>query len=145
MTSEKVIEQARRDLLKAGINPSIQRLKIYTLLCRANSHPTADAIHCQLIKEIPTLSKTTIYNTLGLFHRKGLVQGITIDENEVRYDANTTPHAHFKCERCGCILDVPIDFSHLCDCLSCRHRIREHHIYLKGLCAECAEQRSMLS
>ena len=139
MTSETVIEKARRDLVKAGINPSIQRLKIFALLYRVHSHPTADTIHCRLIKEIPTLSKTTIYNTLGLFQRKGLVKGITIDENEVRYDADMSPHAHFKCEQCGCILDVPIDFHTLCDCMNCNHRINEHHIYLKGVCRECVE------
>jgi Fe2+ or Zn2+ uptake regulation protein len=139
MMSETIMETARRHLMNAGINPSIQRLKIYAYLSQVHNHPTADAIHCRLVQDIPTLSKTTVYNTLSLFQRRGLVQGITIDENEVRYDADTSPHAHFRCERCGRIFDVPIDFATMSNCLDCEHQIKSYHVYLIGLCKECLE------
>jgi Fe2+ or Zn2+ uptake regulation protein len=134
-----MFQQARFKLQQAGINPSIQRLKIYELLHSSQNHPTVDSIHNQLVQIIPTLSKTTIYNTLNLFQQRGLVRRITIDENEVRYDADITPHAHFKCTMCERIIDVPVNSVSFAECMNCPHRINEEHIYLKGICRSCLE------
>ena len=53
-----------------------------------------DMIYQELVRNIPTLSKTTVYNTLNLFLKRIAVM-ITIDENETRYDADTSLHGHF--------------------------------------------------
>ena len=66
------------------------------------------AIYCDLSNDIPTLSKTTVYNTLKLFVENGITSTLTIEENEVRYDAIMTEHAHFKCDGCGTIYDIEI-------------------------------------
>jgi len=100
-------------------------------------HPTVDTIYKALCPEIPTLSKTTVYNTLNLFVEKKLVQVIVIEENETRYDLITHTHGHFKCNCCGALFDVElnIDYSmspELADC-----EIDEKHIYFKGLCKNC--------
>jgi len=124
-------------LINEGIHPSYQRLRIYEFLAQNNSHPTVDIIYSSLLKEIPTLSKTTVYNTLNLFHKKGIVLSLTIDENEVRYDANTKPHAHFKCVKCGRIFDIEIDRTFLANGVVCRHKVNERHLYLKGICSDC--------
>jgi len=126
---KSIIEMVKDHLINKGINPSYQRLKILEYLENTRSHPTVDIIYRELLKEIPTLSKTTIYNTLKLLQQKGIVSGITIEENEVRYDADTTPHIHFKCRRCGNIYDLPtkqpltfkqIDTKHLIEvCENC--------------------------
>jgi Fur family peroxide stress response transcriptional regulator len=141
--SHHSIEHTKQYLESVGIHPSFQRLKIFELLSDTKTHPTAESIYSELVQEIPTLSKTTIYNTLNLFQSKGIVHGITIDVNEVRYDANTSPHAHFKCDRCHRIFDVRISCS--CDngieppreCFDCSHLIKERHVYLKGICSDC--------
>jgi len=96
-----------------------------------------DTIYKALCPEIPTLSKTTVYNTLNLFVEKKLVQVIVIEENETRYDLITHTHGHFKCNSCGALFDVElnIDYSmspELADC-----EIDEKHIYFKGLCKNC--------
>jgi Fur family peroxide stress response transcriptional regulator len=126
-------------LINEGIHPSYQRLRIYEFLAKYDSHPTVDTIYNSLLKEIPTLSKTTVYNTLNLFQRKGIVCGLTIDENEIRYDANTKPHAHFKCKRCGTIFDIEIDSAFVAKGFVCRHMVCEKHLYLKGVCCNCME------
>jgi Fur family peroxide stress response transcriptional regulator len=54
-------------------------------------------IYKKTFKGDTTLSKTTVYNSLKLFLKRGIVQELTIEEKEVRYDADTRPHAHFKC------------------------------------------------
>jgi len=92
-----------------NIKPSIQRLKVYEYLYNNKTHPTVDNIYINLVEEIPTLSKTTVYNTLKLFVDNGIVKAITIEDNEVRYDAFMENHAHFKCDVCGIIYDVEVD------------------------------------
>jgi len=49
------------------IKPSYQRMKIFQYLLDNHVHPTVDTIYKALCPEIPTLSKTTVYNTLNLF------------------------------------------------------------------------------
>ena len=51
-------------LLKHGIKPSIQRLAVMGYLLEHRTHPAVDEIYNALKAEVPTLSKTTVYNTL---------------------------------------------------------------------------------
>ena len=98
-------EPAYRDLVKElkekKIRLSYQRVKILDYLNRNRTHPTADEIYTGLIAEIPSLSKTTVYNSLNSLVKANLVQELTIEDNENRYDIVTETHGHFKCEKCG--------------------------------------------
>lgn len=124
-------------LVQKGINPSFQRLKIFECILKSLSHPNVDMIYNELAKEIPTLSKTTIYNSLNIFQKRGIVMGLTIEENEVRYDSNTEPHGHFKCKNCSTIYDIPVEYPFLTKDFVCEHRVEEIHLYLKGICKKC--------
>mgnify|MGYP000565030315 CR=1 FL=1 len=84
-----------------NIKPSVQRIAIMTYLMEHRTHPTVDEIYTALAPSIPTLSKTTVYNTLKLLSEQGAAQTLTIDERNTCYDADTTPHAHFLCKHCG--------------------------------------------
>ena len=84
-----------------SIKPSVQRMSIMRYLMEHLTHPTVDEIYTSLSPEMPTLSKTTVYNTLKLLSDHGAIQTLTIDERNTCYDADTTPHAHFLCKRCG--------------------------------------------
>ena len=64
-----------------------------------------------------------------------------IDEEEVRFDANTEPHAHFKCRKCGRILDIFDKGLFKIDCNKYLHNVEEIHIYFIGLCAECLDNK----
>jgi Fe2+ or Zn2+ uptake regulation protein len=100
-------------------------------------HPTADMIYQALQEHIPTLSKTTVYNTLKIFSEKGLLVPLSVFENEVRYEYNDQPHIHFKCMRCGKLFDVEASFDCLIDGEVEGHKVTEHHVNLKGICREC--------
>ena len=81
-------------LRENNIKPSFQRIKIFDYLVTKKNHPTVEMIHKELVKEIPTLSKTTVYNTLNAFIEKKVVHIIVIEENETRYDAILGDHGH---------------------------------------------------
>ncbi|KAA6338318.1 Peroxide-responsive repressor PerR [termite gut metagenome] len=128
-------------LLMHGIKPSLQRIAIMNYLLEHHTHPTAEEIYIALFSFIPTLSKTTVYNTLKLFAEQGVVNMLTIDEKNVCFDADISPHAHFLCKKCGKIHDVEIkeavkeigNFTHT----AAGHEITEMHYYYKGICINC--------
>lgn len=112
-------------------------MKIFEYLLEHRNHPTVDTIYKALAPEIPTLSKTTVYNTLNLFMEKEIAKVIVIEENETRYDVDTSVHGHFKCEECGKIEDLDVDLSKLNIPQLSEHKINEYHIYFKGICKNC--------
>lgn len=138
MTKSKMKQEELVVLLKdAGIKPSVQRLMILDYLVKNYTHPTVDVIYQALYKEIPTLSKTTVYNTLDLFSQHNLVQKIFIEENEIRYDVNTDVHGHFKCVDCGKISDFEINhIDSKMDQLA-ENKIIAREVYYRGICQTC--------
>jgi Fur family peroxide stress response transcriptional regulator len=104
-----------------------------------HNHPTVDDVYDALREQIPTLSKTTVYNTLKLFVDNGATLHISIDEKNARFDGSVEPHTHFRCKKCGCIIDIPMNIE---DCLpkGLKFDIEEFHFYLKGLCENCKKR-----
>ncbi len=125
-------------LMQRNIRPSEQRITIMDYLLNHRTHPTIDEIFNDLRSSHPTLSKTTIYNTLKLFEEKGAAFCLSIDEKNARFDGYTTDHAHFICTKCGKVLDMDIEIAprisntHECD-------INQVHLYAKGVCKKCKE------
>ena len=94
------------ELRACGISPSPQRVGIYGFLKTHPIHPTADLIMKELKPHLPTLSLTTVYNTLKLFVSKKLVSEVIIEDGELRFDADMKDHAHFKCLKCQQVFDL---------------------------------------
>lgn len=134
------MDQAKQILSTSGIQPSFQRLKIYQYLYNKKNHPSVEMIYKDLLPEIPTLSKTTVYNTMKLLLEKKLIMSITIEEDLVRFDADTSCHGHFKCRQCGTLVDFsfPVETSKLS--LPKGFVPDDTHIYAWGKCAECSQK-----
>jgi Fur family transcriptional regulator, peroxide stress response regulator len=131
------IDNLVKTLVEKNIKPSYQRIKILEYLITKRNHPTVDKIFNDLIKEIPTLSKATVYNTLDLFKKANLAIVVTIENNETRYDAKVASHGHFKCENCGNIYDFDVNIDNLpVDSLE-HFKINEKNVYFKGVCPKC--------
>ena len=135
------IENIGNYLKENGIKPSIQRIKIFQYLMDNHTHPTVDDIFQNLSHEIPTLSKTTVYNTLNIFLENNIVKEVIIEENEVRYDLITGTHGHFKCKERGDIVDFDLDLSKLDLQELGNVEIEETHFYLKGVCSKCISEK----
>lgn len=126
-------------LKEHDIRPSYQRIRIYEYISTMKNHPTIEMIYNSLTEEIPSLSKTTIYNTVRLFVNSGIMQPITIEDHEIRYDANVMTHVHFKCNECGKIEDFFLketwfDFKAV---IPDSYMIQDEHLYARGVCSEC--------
>lgn len=131
------MESVERYLRNNGIKPSYQRIRIMDYLLENKNHPTCDTIFRELAHEIPTLSKTTVYNTMKIFIDKKVAIPICIEDNEVRFDAYTSVHGHFKCFKCGEVFDLNIDSPIINPTGLEKFKIEETHIYYKGECVKC--------
>lgn len=135
----------REYLEQHDIRGSQQRIAIMAYLQNNQGHPTVDEIFNALNPTLPTLSKTTIYNTLKLFEQKGAVQSIHVDEKTTRYDAWMDPHAHFHCTNCNKICDLALSTNEKFtanEFFADKEQVKEYtitdtKIYLTGICPIC--------
>lgn len=133
VNTEKIIER----LIEKDIRPSHQRIRILQYLHEDMDHPTVDQIYTALKGELPTLSKTTIYNSLSLFKESDLITQFTYDDNEAQYDLRTKEHGHFKCEKCEKLYDFEIALG---DCVNNEldgFVVKNKDVYFKGVCRDC--------
>ena len=128
------------ELKALGIRPSVQRIAVMDFLIKNPIHPTIDEIYSALSKTMPTLSKTTVYNTVKTLSDNRAIQTLFIDEKNKRYDANTNKHAHFMCNACGKVFDLPIKSLEIETENDASHNITEFHLYYRGTCENCENQ-----
>jgi Fur family transcriptional regulator, iron response regulator len=97
-------------LKSSGVTPTNQRVEIAQILFARPQHLSAEQILKMVNDESSsTASKATIYNTLGLFAKKGLVKEVIVDPSKVFYDSNVSKHFHFFNTDTGMLTDIPVD------------------------------------
>ena len=89
---------------------------------------------------MPTLSRTTVYNTLRLLTEQGAVCQLPLDDRRVCYDAHVEAHAHFLCTRCGALHDVPLRSPTPEEqaVLPQGYKAERASLCIKGCCPDCA-------
>ncbi len=130
-------------LVGHDIKPSVHRIAIMDYLIQHHTHSSVDSIYSDLKGEMPTLSRMTVYNTLKLLVEQGVLRQLFIDEKQAYYEADMTPHAHFRCNCCGRIYDVPeapVPMN-VPDGFS----VTETHLYYRGICKECRQKNEKIN
>ncbi|HEY9087219.1 MAG TPA: Fur family transcriptional regulator [Anaerolineaceae bacterium] len=140
---DDTLARLTRELAESGLRPSYQRIKVLEYLHEKKGHPTVDDIYHALAVEIPTLSRTTVYNTLHSFVEAGLARMVHIDGAEARYDVTLHPHGHFQCVGCGSITNFSINIDVLAFEGLNRFEVREKDVYFRGLCPNCIGQQDL--
>lgn len=132
-------------LLGYDIKPSVQRMAVMEYLLTHKTHPTVDEIYHVLSPSMPTLSKTTVYNTLKLFSEKGAALCLTIEDKNARFDGDVSEHAHFICMECGHVYDLPLTHKQASALVQneteLNIEIKEVQVYYKGYCKSCKKHR----
>jgi len=126
-------------LLEKNIKPSVQRLSILEYLATSKSHPTLDEIYEHISVGLKVLSLTTLYSTLLLFEKKGLVKCF-YDGKEKRFDFISTPHSHFICEVCGGVYDITgLEKPDIKEIEG--HIVKDVDVLLRGVCSKCRREK----
>lgn len=110
-----------RELLKIyGMQVTMPRILVIEDLKNNRFHATADEIFRRVNKRDESVSRATVYNVLNALLENKAVRALTIDDKQMHYDIDLTPHAHgtrivdvsliWQCRllaRCICRRDVP--------------------------------------
>jgi Fe2+ or Zn2+ uptake regulation protein len=135
---EKYVKMLKENSIK--ITP--QRLEILKYLDENRTHPTADQIYTGLKEKNPSLSKTTVYNSVETLEGHNLIQSLTISGSESRYDFRNDMHHHFLCKKCGTIIDIDIRCPNMGKMLERGHKVEGVHGYFKGICKDCMKKET---
>ena len=118
-----------------------ERFAILEKVFDMSTHFSIDALHSQLDDSGYHVSRATVYNTIELLTRCGLVRRHTFAAQSPQYEkiSGLTKHYHLVCSRCGKvkeIKDAEID-----QILGTRRFGKFHPAYIDlnvyGLCATC--------
>jgi Fur family peroxide stress response transcriptional regulator len=126
-------------LRSRGLRVTPQRFAVYSNLLARADHPTAEDILSELNQDAPTSSQATVYSSLQALRDAGLIREVLLEHGVCRYDANVSPHHHFRCKSCGEIEDIPweefqgIEFRGLRTGLA----IDGYEVTVHGLCDRC--------
>ena len=82
---------------------SRQREAIKENLMSRRDHPTADAVYLSIREEYPNISLGTVYRNLQLLTELGELQKIRVGDGLDHFDADTSTHYHFYCNKCGAV------------------------------------------
>ena len=83
-----------------------QRQVILNELRGITSHPTAADLYQMVRQHLPKISLGTVYRNLGVLVEEGRLIEVIAEDGARHYDADTGPHAHVVCSRCGRIADL---------------------------------------
>ena len=102
-TEQSVISSLR----DKGYKLTPQRREIIRLLSRDVSHPGAMDILRRVRKTVPGISMSTVYYTLDMLKKEGLIRELEYYDTDNRYDINVSDHINLVCTRCRKITDFP--------------------------------------
>lgn len=126
---------------------SRQRERIYEFLVSTEEHPTAERIYLELRQEFPELSLGTVYRNLKLLEELGRIRRVTAYDGNERYDAICHDHAHFICQNCGSIRDIPaLGAEQLRKDLTLDqgYQIAKMDVIFRGMCPGCSQSGEQL-
>lgn len=117
-----------------------QRLAVYNYLINTTAHPSADTIYTDIHVQYPTMSLATVYKALKTLVEVGLIQEINVGEGNFRYDANSFPHPHLQCLKCGKVddfLNFTLDDLNASAQNHTDYKIVSSKVYFYGYCKNC--------
>ncbi len=117
---------------------SRQRDAVRNALCSVKTHPTASAVYDMVRAEFPNISLATVYRNLSEMHGEGDAIMLTTVSGSVHFDADTSPHSHLHCNRCGGVSDVYPDLPDLCKAAGDKgYNVSGYSLMYSGVCESC--------
>jgi Fur family ferric uptake transcriptional regulator len=144
---KKEFARFERYLKEHGLKMTRARESIFReIVSSPGVHPNAEDIHLRLRAKKRTVGLATIYRTLNLLVRSGLVSAIDLGESHSHFepDWDRISHGHLICLSCGRVRE----FSHA-GIQTAIHKIGEEKGFLLdkfsiqvfGFCEECTAKR----
>lgn len=119
---------------------TIQRAPVLAAVNKPRCHATADEVYQTVAEEYPNIGRATVHRNLNALAKEGVVRKPEIPGGADCFDHICTNHCHVRCEKCGRIFDVDMDFVS-----DLEKNIRDAHgfamngydILFRGICPAC--------
>lgn len=131
-----LVEACRRERVKA----TYQRIEIFREVPGTIDHPDAETIYERVRTRIPAIALDTVYRTLALLERLGLISKVQIHFDRSRFHANTAHHHHYVCFNCGLLRDFSItgmDAIDIPEEVRSWGKVESIPVTVQGLCSKC--------
>ncbi len=130
----------REQLHDKGLRMTPQRQLVLDAVTRLG-HATPEAVCAEVARTDPGVNPSTVYRTLDLFERLGVVRHAHLGSGAATYHpGDESAHLHLVCESCGRVTEADVG---LADDLAGSLR-RAHgfvpdvaHMAISGTCADC--------
>ena len=130
-----------RKLSERGYRLTPQRLMILSAIENSDNHISAEEIYARVIEKYPHVNVSTIYRTLDLIKRLGLVTETDLGGGRVRYHpADKGRHHHLVCQNCAAVIDLDESvLVPLKDVLRREYKFNAdlRHLAIFGRCGRC--------
>lgn len=129
------------DMFRArGLKVTPQRQCIFGVLHNSSVHPTAEAVHADVVGRMPTVSLRTVYQTLNDLAAMGELVALDLGTGSTRFDPTLAPHHHMVCDGCGRVQDLHVGFDAVAvpDGARDGFTITATEIVFRGLCERCS-------
>jgi len=97
------------ELVARGVRITSQRRLLVSIIQNASSHLDAAVLLATAQKQDPNIDRATVYRTLALLKRQGLIDELDlmhIEGEKHYYEVKTSrDHCHMACFRCGAIME----------------------------------------
>ena len=137
-------EDIASKLSKQGYRSTPQRAMILSAIEDSDHHISAEEIYAQVAAKYPQVNISTVYRTLELLKRLGLVYEIDLGEGRIRYHSEGKGHHHhLVCQKCGVVIDIDEStLARLKDILLHRYNFSAQlrHVAIFGLCENCRKK-----
>lgn len=120
-----------------------QRERIFRILHGNPTHPTAEAVHAEVVADMPSVSLRTVYATLHDLAEMGELVQLDLGTGSARFDPNVADHHHLVCDGCGLVQDIDLEVPayEAPARQAAGFRVDATQVVLRGRCARCGGER----
>lgn len=135
------VEKAFTQFLNEGkYRKTPERFAILRKAIELHSHFEVDALHTAIENDGYHVSRATVYNTVELLEKAGILKKNVFGQNTAIYEVNHDNHIHLVCKRCGKIREIENTqiAGHVMQLIPEDFTPGSFSITIYGLCAECS-------
>ncbi len=133
-----------------GYKMTVQRQAILDIIREEKKrHLCTEEIYDEVKKAYPGIGLATVYRTLQLFEKLGIVHHILLDDGCMRFQIMDSKekhqHHHLVCDICGEVIDVEEDMLGTLEEKLLTEKgftVKDHKVQFFGICKKCANEQN---
>jgi Fur family peroxide stress response transcriptional regulator len=143
---QKRIDDLVKRLRDNGLRMTPQRQVVLKAIISNNNHPNVDEIYNHIHADYPMIGRATIYKTIAMLKEMGEITELFFNNEGARYEVSGgSPHPHFICNQCNCVIDIEDDDLAHISAMTARntgYNIMSYRLDFFGLCPDCQAEKN---